>query len=98
MRRAAVIGAGLAAIATAAVGLIALTGVSTIPVAEYLLFPGSLAAWLYKGDNYGSNHEFLLQAIVFGVPMNTFVGALLGALVASVRRKTAEKRRHKGST
>lgn len=91
MRRAAVIGAGLAAIATAAVGLIALTGVSTIPVAEYLLFPGSLAAWLYKGDTYGSNHEFLLHAILLGVPMNTLMGAILGVLVASVRRKSEEK-------
>lgn len=36
MRRAAVVGASLAAIATAVVGVIALTGVSRIPIAEYL--------------------------------------------------------------
>ena len=89
MRRSAAIGAGLAAIATAAVGLIALTGVPGIPVAEYLLFPGSWAAWLYKGDNYTSSHEFLIHAIAFGVPMNVLAGATIGALVAFLKGMSA---------
>ena len=96
MRRAAVVGAGLAAIATAAVGVIALMGVSRIPVAEYLLVPGSLAAWLYKGDNYTSGHQFLLHAIVFGVPMNALIGAILGALLAYLRRTAARGRLRRG--
>jgi hypothetical protein len=86
MRRAAAIGAGLAAITTAAIGVIALIGVSRIPVAEYILFPGSMAAWLYKGDNYRSNYEFLLHTIAFGMPINVLLGAILGVLLASVRR------------
>ena len=91
MRRAAVIGASLAAIATVAVAMIALMGVSRIPVAEYLLFPGSLAAWLYKGDNYRSSHEFLLHATALGVPINAVAGAILGALLVSLRRMSRGK-------
>ncbi len=89
--RSALIGAGLAAIATAAVGVIALMGVSHIPIGEYLLFPGSWVAWLYKGDNYRSGHEFLLHSIAFGVPINAVAGSILGATLAFLRRKPEKK-------
>ena len=87
----AILGACLAAVATAAVGVIALMGVSRIPVAEVLLFPGSLAAWVYKGDTYRSGHEFLLHAIAFSVPLNALVGAILGVSLAAVRQKFTRK-------
>lgn len=86
MRRAAIIGAGVAIILTGLVGALALIG-GRIPIAEYLLFPGVLAAWVYKGDNYGSGNEFLYHAIVFGVTLNGLFGAVLGTLTALARRK-----------
>lgn len=88
MRRAAVLGAGLAAILTAAIAVLALMGVSSIPVVEAVLFPGSWVAWVYKGDNYRSGHEFLLHATAFGVPLNALIGAVLGVLLAAVGRKS----------
>jgi len=87
MKRAAVLGAAIAATATAAVGAMALMGATRIPVAEYLLFPGSMAAWLYKGDDFGSSHEFLAHAIAFGVPISSLAGAVLGVLLAALRRQ-----------
>ena len=68
------------------VGVLALLGVSSIPVAEYVLFPGSLAAWIYRGDNYASSREFLLYTMAFGVPLALLAGAILGGLLAFVRR------------
>lgn len=88
MRRGASLGAIVAAGATAAVGLIALMGASRIPVAEYLLFPGSMAAWVHKGDNYTSAHEFLIYAVAFGVPVNAAAGAILGGLLVWVRSRS----------
>ena len=90
MRRAAVIGVGIAIITTGLVGGLALMG-AHIPIAEYLLFPGGFAAWAYKGDNYRSSHEFLQHTIVFGVTLNGLAGAVLGALAALARRKWARQ-------
>jgi len=87
MKKAAFLGAAIAATATAAVGAMALMGVTRLPVAEYLLFPGSMAAWLYRGDNFGSSREFLAHAIALGVPINALAGAILGALVRALRRQ-----------
>ncbi|MBT8478829.1 MAG: hypothetical protein KJO06_07935 [Gemmatimonadetes bacterium] len=87
MKKAAVLGAVIAATATAVVGAIALMGATRIPVAEYLLFPGSMAAWLHKGDNFRSSQEFLATAIALGVPINALVGAGLGVLLMAVRRR-----------
>ena len=86
MRRAAAIGAGVAAIATSVVVVIALLGVSRLPLAELLLFPGSLAAWMYKGDNYRSSHDFLVHAAAFGVPINIVLGAAVGSLFHALSR------------
>lgn len=44
MARAAVIGAGLAIMTTGLVGALELMGVSSVPIAEYLLLPGGLVA------------------------------------------------------
>ena len=88
MRRAAGIGAGVAAIGTAIVAVIALMGVSRLPVAELLLFPGSMAAWAYKGDTYNSAHEFLLHSVALGVPLNAVFGAFIGMLVAALRPRS----------
>ena len=87
MKRAAALGAGLASIVTVAIAVLALLGVSSIPVLEAVLFPGSWVAWVYKGDNYRSGQEFLLHAIAFGVPLNAVIGAILGVLLAAVRPK-----------
>ena len=87
MRRAAALGAGIAAISTALVAVIGLMGVSRLPVAELLLFPGSMAAWAYKGDNYTSAQEFLLYSAALGVPLNALLGAFIGILVIALRRK-----------
>lgn len=92
MGRAAVIGAGLAIFITGLVGALGLMGVSHIPIAEYLLFPGGLVAWAYKGDNYRSGNEFLLHAIAFGVPLNGLAGAAIGALAALAGARLKEKR------
>ena len=89
MKRAATIGAAIATVATAIVGLIGLMGVDSLPVAEYLLFPGSMAAWLFKGDNYRSSREFLLHALAFGIPINALIGAVLGAIANVVRNRQA---------
>ncbi len=78
-------------VSTNTVGVFALMGVSRIPVGEYLLVPGSWVAWLYKGDNYRSGHEFLLHSIAFGVPINAVAGSILGAVLAFLRRKPEEK-------
>ena len=59
-----------------------------MPVAEYLLFPGSMAAWVYKGDTFTSNQEFLAYAILLGVPINAVAGAIVGVLLAALRRRT----------
>ncbi len=86
MRRAIINGAGVAIFITGLVGALALLGFR-IPIVEYLLFPGGLAAWAYKGDNYVSGNEFLHHTIVFGVALNALTGAVLGALAALVARK-----------
>ncbi|MDH3206349.1 MAG: hypothetical protein OEO79_07045 [Gemmatimonadota bacterium] len=88
MRRAAGIGAGIAAIGTALVAVIALMGVPRLPVAELLLFPGSMAAWVYGGDTYSSGPEFLLYSVAFGVPLNAVFGAIIGMLVAALRSRS----------
>lgn len=87
MTKAAVAGAAIAAIATAAVGVAALMGVTRIPLGGYLLFPGSMAAWLYKGDNFASSREFLTASIALGIPINALAGAVLGVLVRALRRR-----------
>ena len=87
MKRAAVLGAVIAATATAAVGAMALMGVTRLPVGEYLLFPGSMAAWLYRGDDFASSQEFLTSAIALGVPINALAGAILGVLLRALRRQ-----------
>jgi hypothetical protein len=86
MRKAAVVGAGVGVVATGLVGALALLGFP-VPIAEYLLFPGGLAAWVYKGDNYRSGDEFLRHMIVFGILLNGLAGAVFGPLVALARRK-----------
>jgi hypothetical protein len=78
--RAAVVWAIVAAGATAAVGAVALLGVERLPVLEYILFPGSMAAWMFRGDDYASSREFLVFAVLFGVPINAALGAALGAV------------------
>ena len=85
MKKAILWGAGGAVIATVVVGAIALMGVERIPIAEYIVFPGSMLAWLYKGDNYTSSQEFLLHAIGFGIPVNAVLGAMLGSCWAAGR-------------
>ena len=87
MKRAAILGATITSVATAIVGLIGLVGADSLPVAEFLLFPGSMAAWLFKGDNYVSSREFLLHALAFGIPINAVIGAVLGAIVNVVRNR-----------
>lgn len=82
-------GAILATILTAVVGGFALAGVSTMPVIGASLFPGSMAAWLFRGDNYTSSHEFLVFAIAFGVPINAAIGALLGWAFVDLRARFA---------
>jgi len=86
LRGAAALGATIAVTATAIVGVIALMGADRLPVAEHLLFPGSMAAWLYKGDNFESSRQFLAHAIAFGIPINALAGAVLGALTAALMR------------
>lgn len=86
LRGAAALGATIAVTATAIVSVIALMGADRLPVAEYLLFPGSMAAWLYKGDNFVSSQQFLAHAIAFGIPINALAGAILGALTAALAR------------
>jgi hypothetical protein len=90
MRRAIIIGAGVAILITGLVGALALTGLQ-LTIAEYLLFPGGLAAWTYKGDNYRSGNEFLHHTIVFGVALNALAGGILGALAAPVWRKWVKR-------
>ena len=92
MGRAAVIGAVIAIIATGLVAALGLMGVSHIPIAEYLLLPGGMVAWAYKGDNYRSSSEFLLHAIAFGVPLNGLAGATVGALAALTGAKLRGRR------
>lgn len=92
IRKAVVLGAAIAAMATAVVGAIGLMGATRIPVAEYLLFPGSMAAWLYRGDDFGSSREFLATAIALGVPINALVGAGLGVLLTGVLRRFGRRR------
>lgn len=87
LKKAALLGSGAAILATAAVGIAALLGVSRLPIAEYLLFPGSMAAWAYKGDNYTSSAEFLRYTIAMGIPLNALAGAILGVLVAWIRHR-----------
>ena len=89
MKRAAILGATIATVATAIVGLIGLMGAESLPVAEFLLFPGSMAAWLFKGDTYVSSREFLLHAMAFGVPINAAIGAVLGVISNAVRTRRA---------
>ena len=86
LREAAALGATIAVTATAIVSVIALMGADRLPVAEHLLFPGSMAAWLYKGDNFESSRQFLAHAIAFGIPINALAGAVLGALTAAFMR------------
>ena len=88
MRKAAGIGAGVAVVGTAIVAVIALMGVSRLPVAEFLLFPGSMAAWVYGGDTYSSGHEFLLHSVAFGLPLNAVFGAIIGMLVVALRPRS----------
>jgi hypothetical protein len=78
--------------ATAVVGAIGLMGATRIPVAEYLLFPGSMAAWLYRGDDFGSSQEFLATAIALGVPINALVGAGLGVLMMAILHRFGRQR------
>lgn len=82
-------GAILATILTTVVGGFALAGVSTMPVIGASLFPGSMAAWLFRGDNYASSNEFLVFAIAFGVPINAAIGALLGWAFVDLRARFA---------
>jgi len=90
MRRSIVIGAGVAILLTGLVGVLALTGYR-LPIVEYLLFPGGLAAWAYKGDNYRSGNEFLHHTIVLAVALNGLAGAILGAVTALGRRRWVKR-------
>ena len=73
-------------IATGAVATLALLGAERVPIAEYLLYPGSMVAWLQKGDNFRSSREFLASAIAWSVPINALAGAVIGVLVRAVSR------------
>ena len=84
MRKAATIGAGIAIVLTGMVGALALLDVE-IPVVGYLLYPGGMAAWAYKGDNYTSE-TFLRHMVVFAVVINTVAGMALGLLIAWITR------------
>lgn len=86
MREAAALGATIALTATVIVAVIAMMGATRIPVAEYLLYPGSMAAWVYRGDDFESSRHFLAHAIAFGVPINALAGAVLGALTTALFR------------
>jgi len=77
----------LATVITLAVSGLALAGISTMPVIGASLYPGSMAAWLFRGDNYASSHEFLRFAIAFGVPINATLGALLGWTFVDLRSR-----------
>ena len=74
----------MALIVTGLIGTLALLG-AQLPVVGYVLFPGGMAAWAYKGDNYTSE-TFLQHTVVFALLLNVVAGAAIGLLVAWVSR------------
>ena len=56
-------------------------------LAAPFLYPGSLAAWLIKGDDFRSIEEFVRFAVGMSFPTNALFGLVLGIVVGSVRIK-----------
>ncbi len=93
IRRCALWTAVLLGSITLLVGIAALAGVQRMPIIQYLLYPGGMAAWAWHGDNYRDSTHFLSYAVPIGVGINFVAGLLLGIGVGVVLRAVRRRGR-----
>ncbi len=71
---------------TVLTGIVAIAGFFgvSVPIIEYLLWPGGMIAWAWRGDNYRDSTHFLSYAVPIGIAVNFAASFLAGAAIGFV--------------